>query len=142
MSPMYKGTKLYSILNLKCPQCHKGNFFIAHPYKVSTMGKLNKRCSKCNKKFELETGFYQGSYYVSYALGVALFITVVGLNYIFKDTITPASLMISFVIALILLLPMMYSLSKIIWANIFMKYDKDAMHNYKISLQNDSRAKK
>ena len=71
---MLKGTKLYSIFKMKCPRCQEGDFFEAHPYKLSIMGKVKTRCEKCNQKFELETGFYQGSYYVSYGLGVALFI--------------------------------------------------------------------
>lgn len=136
---MFKGTKLYSILKLKCPQCQEGKFFTNHPYKLSSMGEVNKRCPKCNKKFELETGFYQGSYYVSYALGVALFVAVVVINYIFREQVTPTSLMLSFVVALILLLPIMYALSKIIWATMFIKYDKEAINKYQISLQDDSR---
>lgn len=136
-----KGTKLNSILKMKCPQCQKGNFFVAHPYKLSTMGVVKKRCEKCNQKFELETGFYQGSYYVSYGLGVALFVAVVVLNYIFRETITPASLMVSFILTLIVLFPLMYTLSKIIWATLFIKYDKNAITNYQISLEDDTRIK-
>lgn len=138
---MLKGTKLYSILKMKCPQCQEGDFFVGHPYKLSTMGEVKKRCPKCNQKFELETGFYQGSYYVSYALGVALFVTVVVLNYIFRETITPTSLMVSFVLALIVLLPLLYTLSKIIWATMFIKYDKNAISNYKTTLEDDTRIK-
>jgi uncharacterized membrane protein YdfJ with MMPL/SSD domain len=98
------------------------------------MGELHKRCPKCNQKFDLETGFYQGSYYVSYGLGVALFVAAVVLNYIFRETITPTSLMVSFLITLIVLLPIMYSLSKITWATMFIKYDRNAVTNYKIQL--------
>jgi uncharacterized protein (DUF983 family) len=138
---MIKGTKLYNILNMKCPQCQKGDFFVGHPYKLATMGEVKKRCPECNQKFELETGFYQGSYYVSYGLGVALFVAIVVLNYIFKETITPTSLMVSFVLALIVLLPLMYTLSKIIWATMFIKYDKNAIINYQTTLEDDTRIK-
>ncbi len=128
---MLKGTKLYSVLFMKCPVCQEGDFFKGYPYNFSTMGKVHKRCSCCNTKFELETGFYQGSYYVSYALGVALFIAVVVLNYLFRETLSPSSLMISFVISLIILFPLLYALSKIIWAQFFFNYDasqKKASH--------------
>lgn len=139
---MLKGTKLYGILHFKCPQCQEGNFFKGHPYKVGAMGVVNKRCSVCDQKFELETGFYQGSYYVSYGLGVALFVAVVILNYMFRETITPTSLMISFILALIVLLPLLYSLSKIIWATLFIKYDQNAISNHQIRLEDDSRTQK
>mgnify|MGYP000153266872 CR=1 FL=1 len=138
---MFKGTKPYSIIKMKCPQCQEGHFFKGHPYKLSTMGKVKERCAKCNQKFELETGFYQGSYYVSYGLGVALFIAVVVLNYMLIETITPTSLMLSFVFALIVFFPLMYALSKIIWATLFIKYDKNAINNYKTSLKDDTRTK-
>ncbi|MGV6832267.1 MAG: DUF983 domain-containing protein [bacterium] len=136
---MFKGTKLYGILRMKCPHCQEGDFFEGHPYNLSKMGKVKKRCEKCNQKFEIETGFYQGSYYVSYALGVALFVAVVVLNYIFRDDVTPTSLMVSFVFSLFLLLPLLFALSKIIWATIFIKYNKKAIQNHQMKLQNDSR---
>ncbi len=126
-----KGTKLYSIVRMKCPKCHEGNFFEGHPYRFSTMGQVKERCSKCNIKFEMETGFYQGSYYVSYGLGVALFIAMVILNVLLLETISPTSLMLSFLFSLILLFPLMYALSKIIWVNMFFKFKKN--NNSKIS---------
>lgn len=126
---MLKGTKLYGIAKMRCPKCQEGRFFKGHPYKFSTMGEVNKTCSKCHQKFELETGFYQGSYYVSYALGVALFISIAVLNYIIRGKITPIFLMISFLAVLFVLLPLLYALSKIIWANFFIHYNKNALHN-------------
>ncbi len=117
-----KGTKLYSVLRMKCPKCHEGDFFEGHPYKFSTMGKVKEKCSHCNTKFEIETGFYQGSYYVSYALGVALFIAVVAISFLIRDEVTPTSLMLTFLVSLIGLFPLLYTLSKIIWVNAFMKF--------------------
>ncbi|MEQ3656603.1 MAG: DUF983 domain-containing protein [Dokdonia sp.] len=136
---MLEGTKLKSILTLSCPRCHKGDFFEGHPYKMTTMGTLKKRCAHCHQKFEIETGFYQGSYYVSYGLGVGLFVAVVILNFIGRDTVTPASLMISFLIALFFLMPLVYALSKIIWANFFITYDERFNNRQLISSNNDSR---
>ena len=34
----WKVTKLYSILNFKCPFCHEGQFFVAHPYNLRRAG--------------------------------------------------------------------------------------------------------
>lgn len=121
---MLKGYKLFSIFKMKCPKCHEGHFFEGSIFNFSTMGKVKEKCPKCGLKYEIETGFYQGSYYVSYALGVALFVVVVALNYIFKDEVSPESLFISYLIALLILFPVIYALSKIIWANFFIKYQK------------------
>lgn len=122
---MLQGTKLYSILFLKCPKCHKGDFFEGHPYNLSKMGQVKERCPKCNVKYSLETGFYQGSYYVVYALGVALFVSIWVLKLIFFPEAGPGSLILTIFISLILVSPLLYALSKIIWANLFFKYKKE-----------------
>ena len=69
-----KGTKLYSILKFKCPHCHEGGFFKAHPYNISKAGDIYDKCPVCNNKNSKEPGFYYGAMYVSYGLGVALFL--------------------------------------------------------------------
>jgi len=119
-----KGSKLYSIFRMKCPRCHEGDFYKGHPFNYSTMGSLHENCSKCDLKYNIEPSFFQGSYYVVYALGVALFITVSVLKFIFFPDAGPLALLISIIVVLILLSPLLYALSKIIWINFFIKYDK------------------
>ncbi len=50
----------------------------------------------------------------------------------------PTFLMLSFVISLILLIPLIYALSKTIWANMFVNYDENAVTNFQISLHDGS----
>ena len=71
---LQKGSKLYSIVKFKCPQCQEGDFFISHPYDFKNMGKPHEHCSECGMKLSKEPGFYFGAMYVSYAFGVALFV--------------------------------------------------------------------
>ena len=121
-----KGSKLYSIFKMKCPQCQEGEFFISHPYDLKKAGNLHENCSKCGLKYSKEPGFYYGAMYVNYALGVALFVTLwVSFNLFFPDLSVgwQIGLIIFFTV---ILTPYMYALSKIIWANFFIKYDKDA----------------
>ena len=120
-----KGTKVYSIFRMKCPRCHEGDFYKGHPYKYSTMGRVYENCSKCDLKYNIEPSFFQGSYYVSYALGVTLLITVSVLKLIFFPEAGPLDLLISILVSLILLSPLLYALSKIIWINVFVKYNKN-----------------
>ena len=120
-----KGTKLYSIFRMKCPRCHEGDFYKGHPYKYSTMGRVYEKCFKCDLKYNIEPSFFQGSYYVVYGLGVALLITVSILKFIFFPETGPLNLLLSIIISLILLSPLLYALSKIIWINVFIKYDKN-----------------
>lgn len=117
-----KGSKLYSIFKFKCPHCHEGDFFKGKPYQFKTMGEVNSNCNCCGRKLEIEPGFFQGSYYVTYALGVALFVAVLIVNYLIFKSINPKNLLFSFGGLILLIAPLFYALSKVIWANIFVKY--------------------
>ena len=73
----------------------------------------------------LEPGFYQGALYVAYGLGVALFLLIwLSCNLFFPSL--SAWIQISLVaISSILLGPLLFSLSKIIYANIFIPLKKN-----------------
>lgn len=110
-----------------CPRCQEGAFFVAHPYNLRKVGELHPNCPKCGLKYEKEIGFYYGAMYVSYALGVGLFVACwITFNLFFPY----ASMALQITtISLISLLsgPYFYALSKIIWANFFFGYDKNAL---------------
>ena len=74
MSFVKKGTKVFSIFYNKCPRCNEGDFFYSHPYHLKKFGLKHFKCEVCHLKFEKEPGFFFGSMYVSYALGVGLFL--------------------------------------------------------------------
>ena len=115
---MKKGTKLYSITKMKCPNCQEGDFFEGNVFKAN----VKEKCDKCDFKYSIEPGFYQGSYYVVYALGVAVFVTIwTSISLFFPNTSWDATL-IAILVGLIGSAPFMYPLSKIIWANLFFKY--------------------
>jgi len=124
-----KGSKAYSVLKMKCPNCQEGNFFEGHPYKYSTMGQVKEQCPECNIKYSIEPGFYQGSYYVTYGLSVGLFIVVWALMSIFMPESGPIMLIVVITLSLLGLSPLLYALSKIIWANVFFNYSKDLPDN-------------
>lgn len=128
---MTKGSKLYSILTFKCPHCQEGQFFVSHPYYLPKTGETLKECPVCSQNYSPEPGFYFGAMYVSYALGVALFVTIwASCNWFFDDV--SVWLQIGLVIgSSILLGPLLYATSKIIWANFFIHYSKDAKHGKK-----------
>jgi uncharacterized protein (DUF983 family) len=79
---MLKDTKIYSIINNKCPKCHQGDFFIdKHAYNLKTFIKMHEKCTHCREIFDKEVGFYYGAMYVSYGLnityGIGLFLVMV-----------------------------------------------------------------
>lgn len=131
-----KGSKLYSIFKSKCPRCQEGEFFVSHPYDLARMGDIHTHCDHCGLKYAKEPGFYYGAMYVAYALGVALFVTLwVSFNLFFENVSVGWQIAL-IIIATIVLSPYLYALSKIIWANMFIKYDKDALHRHQNAAHN------
>jgi uncharacterized protein (DUF983 family) len=127
---MKKGTKIYSIINFKCPCCQEGDFFISHPYNFKFTGDIHENCSVCGKKYMLEPGFYQGAMYVAYSLGVVIFVSIFGSCSLFFPSIGVWTQISIFSLLIIFLGPFLFSLSKIIYANIFMKFDPNAKSNF------------
>jgi uncharacterized protein (DUF983 family) len=125
-----KGSKLYSIFRFKCPKCQSGEFFVSHPYDLSRIGDIQEHCSSCGLKYEKEPGFYYGAMYVAYALGVALFVTLWTSFNLFFPTVSVGFQIFAIVFSTIVLSPLLYALSKIIWANMFIPYEKNADHNH------------
>ena len=123
-----KGSRLYSIFRMKCPRCHEGDFFKAHPYNLKRAGDIYKTCSNCDVKYSKEPGFYYGAMYVSYALGVILFVSLwVIINLFFPNLDVGIQIGLMIVLS-ILSAPYFYALSKIIWANFFISYDKSGKY--------------
>lgn len=128
-----KESMLFSIFKFKCPKCHEGDFLVSHPYDLKKAGDIHHHCSVCGFKYEKEPGFYYGAMYVAYALAVALFVTLwVSFNLFFKN-VSIGWQIGSIILATVVLAPYLYALSKIIWANFFFKYDKNAIDRYKES---------
>jgi uncharacterized protein (DUF983 family) len=121
-----KGSKLYSIFKMKCPQCQEGDFFVSHPYDLSKIGDIHHHCSHCGLKFEKEPGFFYGAMYVAYALGVALFVTLWTSFNLFLPAASVYTQIWVIVSMTIVLSPYLYSLSKIIWSNMFVSYKSDS----------------
>lgn len=82
-------------------------------------------------KLSKEPGFYFGAMYVSYAFGVALFVAVIVLYYLIFRSIDVWNMLIIVGVISIITAPFNYALSKIVWANIFIRYNKDAAAEYK-----------
>lgn len=123
---MKKGSKLYSIATMTCPQCQESKMMVANPYRLSTIGAVKDTCEVCSLDLKPEPGFYFGAMYVSYALGVAVFVTIWASCNWFFDNVGVWTQISLVLIALIGLGPYLYALSKVIWANFFFSYKQNA----------------
>jgi uncharacterized protein (DUF983 family) len=119
----YQRSKLYSVLNNKCPHCHKGNFFITNnPYDLARFSRMNQRCPVCDEDFRREPGYYFGATYVSYGLTVAFGLALYAFFCVLFnfDTI---HFLVAFSLILFLLLPLFYRFARLIWINFFVSYE-------------------
>ncbi len=122
-----KGTSLYSILTGKCPKCHEESMYTyKNAYNLENTLKINEHCSKCKTKYRLEPSFFYGAMYVSYAVGIAFAVAA----YVITNLVFRANLQntfIAIVITLIVFMPIIMRLSRNIWINFFIHYDKTAI---------------
>ena len=120
-----KGMKLYSILFGSCPKCHQESMYAnKNPYVLSEALKMHERCSHCNTKYKIEPSFFYGSMYVSYGVGIAFAVAA----FIISNVIFDSSLITAFiaiVLTLVGFMPIIMRLSRNIWINLFMSYDKE-----------------
>ncbi|RIA08868.1 uncharacterized protein DUF983 [Flavobacteriaceae bacterium MAR_2010_72] len=119
-----KGTKLYSIFKGACPKCHEESMYTTkNPYILTDTLKINDHCSNCKTKYRLEPSFFYGSMYVSYGVGIAFAVAAFVISYFGFE----ASLNITFISiigTLVVFGPVITRVSRNIWINLFMHYDK------------------
>lgn len=122
---MFKGTKLYSIFTSTCPVCHHESMYKEkNPYKLGKVFDMHERCSHCNTKYKIEPSFFYGAMYVSYAVGIAFATAAFIISFFFFGTGITTSF-IAIIGTLIVFMPIIMRLSRNIWINIFMNYDKE-----------------
>jgi len=97
-------------------------------FKFKSAFKMNTNCSHCGLKYMMEPSFFYGAMYVTYALTVAISI----ITFIISTLMFNLNLIESFipiVVVLILTAPFSLRLSRIIWINIFVHFDKKFTKN-------------
>ncbi|MDK2772157.1 MAG: DUF983 domain-containing protein [Flavobacterium sp.] len=120
-----KGTKLNSILTGSCPKCQEESMYEDNnPYNLGKIYKMHETCSHCHTRYKIEPSFFYGAMYVSYGLGVALGIAAFIISYVFIGTSLKTAF-ISIIATLVLLFPLMMRISRNVWINFFVSYDKD-----------------
>ncbi len=137
-----KGKRLYSILNNKCPKCQEGDFYVSrHPYKFKDFGKNHENCSHCGYKFDKEPGYFYGAMYVSYALTVAFSVAIAVAIVVLFPSSSYKVYLFSILIGLLILMPISFRLSRLIWMNLFQHYESpDGSNSSKKSIEEKNSA--
>jgi len=133
MSPENNDTHpgiIKSVLTNRCPRCRKGSLFInPNPYHLTTTMQMPEHCPVCGQKFELQTGFYFGTGFVSYGLTV-LFSGITFVIWWFTIGMSTSDNRIWWwltinAVLLLLLQPPIQRLSRSLWIAFFVRYESD-----------------
>ncbi|MEN9394162.1 MAG: hypothetical protein RL362_383 [Bacteroidota bacterium] len=125
---------LLATLSFKCPSCREASLY-ENP-KLYTFHRLSvnkKNCSHCGVDLQPEPGFYFGAAYVSWALTVATWVSVlVALKCFnawgwmeFGFLTHPGTFLMSGIGTSLVLFPYMFRLSRSIWAHMFIPFNGD-----------------
>jgi len=121
-----KGSKLNSILTGSCPRCQEESMYLdQNPYHLKEIYSMNEECSHCGLHYKIEPSFFYGAMYVSYGLTVAIGVAAFIISHVFLGLNLLHSF-VAIIIALIVLMPITARLSRNIYINIFVHYNKDA----------------
>jgi uncharacterized protein (DUF983 family) len=123
-------TALGKIIKMKCPHCGKGHLFVNESaFSFSKLGQVKSECTECGTNFNPEPGFYFGAAYVSWGLTVAMWVAILialktfdAMGVLEFGFLThPKTFLLTGVVLTILLFPVLYKLSRSIWASSFIK---------------------
>ncbi len=119
-----------SVLTNKCPRCREGQLFCSsNPYDLKATMRMPKHCPVCGQAYELQTGFYFGTGYVSYFLSVfIIMITFVLWFFTIGFSLNDSRLYwyLGSISALLLVTqPVLQRLCRSIWIAFFVRYEKD-----------------
>ncbi len=120
-----KGSKLNSILTGSCPKCQEESMYLdKNPYNMGSIFKMHETCSHCGTRYKIEPSFFYGAMYVSYAVGIAFGVAAFVISYLFLGTNLKTAF-IAIIATLIVFMPVIMRLSRNIWINFFIHYDKN-----------------
>ncbi len=124
-----KGSKIYAMITGCCPKCHEESMYVdANPFNIMKIYAMHEKCSHCKLAYQIEPSFFFGAMFVSYGLGVLIGI----ITFLLSFFVFHANLKTSFIaiiVALILCNTLIMRLSRNIWINIFVHFDKNLEEN-------------
>ena len=112
--------KVQAIAECRCPKCRSGKIFkytlIEKPFNPLA---TNTYCPVCHFKFEIEPGFFWAAMYISYAINVAIMISIlVAINVLF-DTRDPLHYIVPVIGAMLLVYPFTMRYARVLLLHFF-----------------------
>ena len=105
------------------------SIFETKAYDLKGFMRMKSSCDNCQTDFQREPGFYFGAAYVSYGLTVALWVAVYVAMYCFNKwglieyefLKHSTKFFVTGIVVLVLLLPVLFRLSRSLWLSWFVK---------------------
>lgn len=124
---------LSTIFGCWCPRCREGKLFkYGLSFRLQKNMEMHDRCPVCNQVTDIEVGFYYGTGYVSYLIGIAItvlfflvWLLIIGFS--FKDNRFLVWIILNSVL-LLLLQPWLMRFSRSLWLSFFVSYEPDWEH--------------
>ncbi len=117
-----KGTKAYSMFNLKCPKCHEGNLFPTGSFGLDKPFDMYDRCPHCGQDYMPEPGFYYGAMFISYIFtGWFCILYVLFVHWVLDWGMFASFASLIAIMAIFFVY--IFRLARSIWLNINYKYD-------------------
>jgi hypothetical protein len=128
-----KPNNIWGMLTMKCPRCRRGAMFThPNPFKKLTLKHIfdmPDNCPVCNQKFDLETGFWYGTGYVSYALAVAISVATFVAWFVLIGVSTEDNRLFWWlglnILFLVVIQPWLMRISRVIYIRFFVSYDEE-----------------
>jgi hypothetical protein len=123
-----------TVISCRCPRCREGKLF-THPLSIRFKKNMvmNQTCPVCGQVTDIEVGFYYGTGYVSYLIGIVItiicfliWLLIVGFS--FHDNRFLYWVVFNSIL-LIGLQPWLMRFSRSLWLAFFVKYDPDWQHH-------------
>jgi uncharacterized protein (DUF983 family) len=122
--------KINATVTNRCPRCLEGRVFENNnPYSFKNGLTMKNTCTACGLKYEMETGFFYGAMYVAYGLVAGLFILFFALD-AFWLHLDPMLLFGSFSVVILVIFPLTFRWSRVMWISFFVKYDPEASRRH------------
>src|SRR6478672_4555677 len=123
---MAERTFTRSVMELRCPRCREGKLFTKDGFFVfNGMSAMPANCPVCGLRYDREPGFFWGAMYISYGIAVAIILPVFIIAFAlvkltFWQSVGAGS------IALLILVPFVFRISRSLWIHMFVSYKDKA----------------
>jgi uncharacterized protein (DUF983 family) len=109
---------IQAVLEAKCPVCRQGNMFKGSPtYNLNRNLDMHEHCPKCGYKYEIETGFFWGAMYISYALNAGIFLVALTLLLVFD--LPFVYFLVGLSVLIVVLMPILNRYSRVLMSHLF-----------------------